>query len=275
MIDLSFWFMFPIAVAIATIAIMAGIGSAIMFAPFFMLVLKLDPLLALGAGLAIEFFGVSSGLIGYLGKREVSFDIAKKIVIFTVPATIAGVFLGRLIPPFVLQIMLGLLLLYLTSQFLLGGKECQPKDLRCTGVSGISGQWDITWTTKLYGLFGGLIVGMISAGLGEINEFTFLRRMKLPVAVASATSVFLVAMSAFSGSIFHAYFLITERSVSVFSEVASVLVFTVPGVIVGAQVGVILANNTNPRVMGKFVGVLFLILAILTILLVLQALGLT
>ena len=56
MIDPGLWFMFPVAIGIATIAMMAGIGGAILFAPFFMLVLKLDPLIALGAGLVIEFF---------------------------------------------------------------------------------------------------------------------------------------------------------------------------------------------------------------------------
>ena len=61
MIDTGLWFMFPVAVGIATIAMLAGIGGAVMFAPFFMLVLRLDPLIALGAGLAIEVFGVSSG----------------------------------------------------------------------------------------------------------------------------------------------------------------------------------------------------------------------
>ncbi|MEE8414096.1 MAG: sulfite exporter TauE/SafE family protein [Dehalococcoidales bacterium] len=268
MIDFSFWFMFPVATAIATIAMMAGIGGAIMFSPFFMLVLKLDPLLALGAGLVIEFFGFSSGMIGYWRKHEINFDIVKKIVFFTVPATVAGVFLGRVVPAYVLQIMLVLLLLYLAFQFLVRGKECQPKDPRCTGVSGIIGNWEVSWTTKLASLFGGLIVGMISAGLGEINELTFLKRMKLPVPTASATSVFLVAMSATAGSAIHAYFLITERNVSAFNQVASMLVFAVPGVIVGAQIGVLLANKINPRVMSMFVGILFSILAVFTLLLV-------
>ena len=42
------------ALSIATIAMPAGIGGAVMVTPFFMLVSKLDPLLALGVGLAIE-----------------------------------------------------------------------------------------------------------------------------------------------------------------------------------------------------------------------------
>ncbi len=268
MIDTSLWFMFLIGTGIATIAMMAGIGGAVLFAPFFMLVLKLDPLIALGAGLIIEFFGFSSGVIGYWRKKEIDFGLVKRIIIFTVPATVAGIFLGRLIPAFILQVMLALLLFYLAYQFLFTGKECIPKDPRCTRASGVSGTWVVTRVTRLTSLMGGLLVGMISAGLGELNELNFLKRMKLPVATASATSVFLVAVSATAGSILHAYFLVRQGDASIFSNVISILVFTVPGVIVGAQIGVFLANIINTAIMGKVVGALFLILAVLTVRLV-------
>ena len=260
--------MFPVGVCIATIAMMAGIGGAVLFAPFFMLVLKLDPLIALGAGLVIEFFGFSSGVIGYWRKKEINFAIVKQIVIFTVPATIVGVILGRVIPTFTLQIMLALLLFYLAYQFLFQGKECLPKDPRCTGISTNHGEWAVTRMTKGTSFLGGLLVGMISAGLGEINELNFIKRMKLPVASASATSVFLVAMSATVGSFFHAYFLVRQGEMSIFTDVISLLIFTVPGVIVGAQTGVLLANIIKLTFMGKFVGILFLILGVLTLLLV-------
>jgi hypothetical protein len=268
MIDPSFWFMFPIGIGIATIAMMAGIGGAVLFAPFFMLVLKLDPLIALGAGLVIEFFGFSSGVVGYWRKKEINFGIVKQIIIFTVPATMAGVILGRVFPAYILQVMLALLLFYLAYQFLFKGKSCLPKDPRCTGISAIRGKWIVTPMTRGTSFLGGLLVGMISAGLGEINELNFLKRMKLPVASASATSVFLVAMSATVGSFFHAYFLIRQGEVSIFADVISLLIFTVPGVIVGAQIGVALANILKLTHMGKFVGILFLILGVLTLLLV-------
>jgi len=69
-------------------------------------------------------------------------------------------------------------------------------------------------------------------------------------------------------SIFHAYFLLKEGNLSVFTDVISILVFTVPGVIVGAQIGVFLANRINARLMAKIVGVLFLVLAVPTLMLV-------
>ena len=268
MIDVSFWFMFPLGIGIATVAMMAGIGGAVLFAPFFMLVLKLDPLVALGAGLVIEFFGFSSGVIGYGRKKEINFSIVKQIVVFAVPATLAGVLLGRVIPAFILLIMLALLIFYLAYQFLFQGKECLPKDPRCTGISTTRRKWAVTPMIRATSSLGGLLVGMISAGLGEINELNFLKKMGLPVATASATSVFLVAMSATVGSVFHAYFLVRQGEMNIFADVISLLVFTVPGVVVGAQIGVLLANVTNASLMGKFVGILFLIVGVLTLLLV-------
>ena len=88
----------------------------------------------------------------------------------------------------------------------------------------------------------------------------------MPVPAASGTSVFLVAMSAIIGVCTHTYFLFSAGDIAVFSRVLSLLIFTVPGVVLGAQVGVLLSNRINRQSMGKFVGVLFVILAILTIL---------
>ncbi len=90
----------------------------------------------------------------------------------------------------------------------------------------------------------------------------------MSVPSASATSVFLVAMSATVGSLFHAYFLVSQGDTSIFTNVISLLVFTVPGVITGAQIGVVLANIVKAGLMGKFVGALFAILGVLTLLLV-------
>ncbi|GAI87516.1 unnamed protein product [marine sediment metagenome] len=245
---------------------LVGIGGAVMFTPFFMLVLRLDPLIALGVGLTIEVFGFSSGVIGYLRKKVINFSVVKQVIVLTIPATVVGVVLGRLVPAFVLKILLSLLILYLAYQFLLEGKECLPKDPRCTGVSTSSERLNLTKMVKVTSMLGGLLVGMISSGLGEVNELNFLKKLKMTVPVASGTSVFLVAMSAIVGVCAHTYFLICQGELLIFTNVISLLIFTVPGVVLGAQAGVTLSNIINRKSMGKFVGALFAVLAILTFL---------
>ena len=266
MIEIEFWFMFPVAVVIASIAMMAGIGGAVLFSPFFILVLRLDPLIALASGLAIEIFGFTSGVIGYWRKHSIRFDIVRQLIILTLPATIVGVMVGRLVPAIALKIILGVLILFLAYQFLFRGRECTPKDPRCTGVSREPARVRITPCIRGSSVCGGLLVGMISAGLGETNELNFLQRLKLPVPLASGTSVFLVAASAIVGVATHAFFLVTREDVTALTDAASILVFAIPGVVIGAQIGVFLANRVNPRSMGKFIGVLFALLAVLTFL---------
>jgi len=83
-------------------------------------------------------------------------------------------------------------------------------------------------------MLGGLLVGMISSGLGEVNELNFLKKLKMTVPAASGISVFLVAMSAIVGVCAHKYFLIRQGELSIFTNVISFLIFTIPGVVLGA-----------------------------------------
>ncbi len=50
-ITLDNWFLFPSSIAIATIATVSGIGGTVFFSPLFMLVLKLEPSVAIDGSL--------------------------------------------------------------------------------------------------------------------------------------------------------------------------------------------------------------------------------
>ena len=67
------WFMFPISILIATIAMSSGVGGAIFFAPILLLGLGLPPEVAIGVGLITEVFGFTSGVVAYLRRKLVDF----------------------------------------------------------------------------------------------------------------------------------------------------------------------------------------------------------
>lgn len=262
MIDTGFWYLFPISILIASIAMMAGIGGAVLFSPLFMLVFGMDPVQALAAGLVIEVFGFSSGVFGYMREDSIDFRIVRKLIIVTLPGTILGVIIGRYIPGWMLKLMLACLLIYLSYQFLVKDKECLPKHPRFTRKKGRAPADMIGSSIKASNAVGGAILGMISSGLGEINEYNFLKKLKLPLHLASGTSVYLVATSAIVGVVIHGFFILREG----FSpHILSLLLFAVPGVVTGAQVGVWLSSKIRTD-MGKYVGTLFLLLGIITLL---------
>lgn len=47
-LTLDYWYLFPISLVVATIAMATGIGGAVFFSPIFLLWLKLEPSVAVG-----------------------------------------------------------------------------------------------------------------------------------------------------------------------------------------------------------------------------------
>ncbi len=79
-----YWFMFPVAICVATIAMLSGIGGAALFTPIFMIIFPiLGPeyafesiAVAIGVALLTETFGFSSGFVGYYYKHLIDFSTA-------------------------------------------------------------------------------------------------------------------------------------------------------------------------------------------------------
>jgi hypothetical protein len=99
-LSLEFWYLFPVSMLIATIAMSTGIGGAVFFSPLFMLALKLEPKIAVGAALITELFGFSSGLIAYYKTKLIDFKLAKNLLVFSVPAAIVGAYYAEMVPPY-------------------------------------------------------------------------------------------------------------------------------------------------------------------------------
>ena len=67
---LELWWVFPVSILFSTIAIGSGVSGALFFSPFFMLVVGLSPVQAVGAGLLTEVFGMGNGLRSYVRARS-------------------------------------------------------------------------------------------------------------------------------------------------------------------------------------------------------------
>jgi len=111
---------------------------------------------------------------------------------------------------------------------------------------------------------GGLFVGMISTGLGELNGYFLLRRCRVPSRVAVATSVYVVALTALSASAGHAMHFL-RAGPDTLALVGSIAVFTIPGVVVGAQLGARLSSRIPQHTLERGLGVLFELVAVVTL----------
>ena len=285
-----YWFMFPVAMCVATTAMLSGIGGAAMFAPIFMIIFPiLGPeyslqsiAAAIGVALLTEVFGFSSGFIGYYRKRLIDFKSAIPFIIVGVPIGIVGaILLGTLGKhEEVLQGSYALLMLVLShiiikhhepksvdnenetpisenDGFAVGGpmRTIQDRDGRVYNYR-VPHQGKGALATGI----GGFLTGLLGVGIGEVVMPQLVKRNQVPIPVAAATSVFVVIVVVASASFTQITTLIAQGGLN--SIPWNVVIYTIPAVIIGGQIGPHLQGKVSQRSMEKGIGYLFFLIGI-------------
>lgn len=271
----EFWHLFPLSIIIATLAMSTGIGGAVFFSPLFMLALKLEPKIAIGTALITELFGFSSGLIAYYKAKLIDFKLAKNLLIFSVPAAILGAYYADALPPVVLKAIFAVGLIFIGFQlFNAWRKEEREKRERehqlefqsnyeseLTDASGKVYRYTICNRNmgRSFAAIGGAFVGMISVGLAELQEYHLVARCKVPTPVAVATSIFVVVITVLVASIGH-FYEFAKAGGDELNQVVNLAIFTVPGVIIGGQIGPKLQKKLPEDKMKIGISILFILL---------------
>ncbi len=274
----EYWYTFPISIVIATIAMASGVEGATFFTPLFILGLKLPTEVAIGTGLITEVFGFSSGLFAYIKKGLIDYNLGRMLLMVSIPSALFGTWVAGFIPSDILKTILSVGLLVIASSFLRSPEEetIELLDQKNAQFESKTPQTCITANTgetfcyrisnrtegRLLTTIGGLFIGMVSTGLGEMNGFFLIQRCRVPSKVAVATSVFIVAITALIASIGHVV-QFAQAGGETLDTVLSLIIFTAPGVLIGAQFGSILANRLSQNVLERSMGVLFILVGIL------------
>jgi uncharacterized membrane protein YfcA len=278
---MEYWYMFPIAIAVATLANSAGIGGATFFAPLMLIVLGLPPEVAIGTALVTEVFGFASGVTAHARARTIDWVVAKRLILFAVPAGIVGSLIGGSIPEVVLKTVLGFGLLAIAVAFIRHvGHEAE--DASITRGEGVAQPYEERTVVSRDGeVFhyrlcrhregqlgagvGGLFVGLISTGLGELNSYALVKRCRIPTRVTVATSVVVVAATALAASATHMVDLAASSSDDL-RTVLRLVVFMIPGVIIGGQLGPQVVRRIDGDALIRALGWLFLVVGTITLL---------
>jgi len=278
---LQYWYMFPIAILIATIAMASGVGGATFFSPLFILALGLPPEVAIGTGLITEVFGFASGLFAYIRKRLIDFRLGLTLLMVTIPLALLGTWVAGLVHADILKVILGVGLFAVALSFLrapehkdvvrinhaideeYGGEKAETCLVTAEGEQVCYTVCNKTEGRLIAGV-GGLFVGMISTGLGELNGYFLLQRCRVPSNVSVATSVFVVALTALAASAGH-FARFTQTGGEVLNTVLSIVIFTVPGVIIGGQLGSRVASRVPQHTLERGLGLLFILVGALTL----------
>lgn len=292
-----YWFMFPVSIMVATTAMLSGIGGAALFMPLFILIFPLlgpeyplaSPVAAIAVALLTETFGFSSGFVGYYAKRLIDFGLSKTFLFVCVPAAIAGALLSHVIDPTLIRFAYGFLVLIL-AVILFRGHEVPTEEMydedmftdddgrlgsevnkeivynakrgqrETVGRDGRVYRYDMYHARKAPTGLGGFLTGLLSVGIGEVVMPQLVKGGKVPVPVAAATSILVVIITVFSASFTHIATLITEGGVDAVPW--HLVMYTIPGVIIGGQIGPRLQGKIHSHTMEKVIGGVFAVIGI-------------
>lgn len=283
-----YWFMFPVAICVATTAMLSGIGGAAMFAPIFMIVFPLmgpeyefDSIAAaIGVALLTETFGFSSGFVGYQRKRLIDYKSAVPFILVGVPIGITGAVLLTTFKEYEDALRGGYAVLILIISYELirhhdplpelhlehEPDNLQEHDRRPTIT--ITGRDGTTYSYKkprqgrgvLATGVGSFLTGLLGVGIGEVVMPQLARRNRVPVPVAAATSVLVVIVVVACASFTQISTLVAHGGVNAVPW--NVVVYTVPAVIIGGQIGPRLQGRVSQHTMEKAIGYLFLLIGL-------------
>lgn len=269
-----YWFMFPVAIVVATCAMLSGIGGAALFTPIFVLLFPIlgpeyvlaSTFAAISTALLTQTFGFLSGFIGYYRRRMIDFDLAVGFVKITVPIGILGALVAHSVHDGILIAAYAMLVLVLA----IGMLFLRKAPLSRPNYDDASRRPEIRSSDFYLAGGGAFLTGLVSVGIGEVL-ISRLTKRGIPVGIAAATSVAIVFATILAATTTLVTQLIRDGGVGAVPW--NLIMYEVPGVLIGGQIGPRLAGRVSQRTMERAIGMLFIFLAVAMMTVALRKLG--
>lgn len=286
-----YWFMLPVCVVVASVAMFSGISGAALLIPVFLIgfplldVPRLTPVEAVGVSLFLETSGFGTGVARYLRRGLVDWPTARALISVTLPLGAAGAVVARRAPVDILRLGYGVAMIGLAGLLArepstaeeataLAGARTGPAGRGTAGDPPVTGFRRVEtadgavyeWEDRPLGLqralsgAGAFVAGLISTGVGEATLPGLVRRLRFPVAVAAATSTVVVAGTVVGAAATHLVQLAAEGGIGAIPW--NLIVWAVPGAVIGATLGTRLQGRIDERASRRFFSVLFAVIGV-------------
>jgi hypothetical protein len=255
----AIWWVFPISFCICVIVTSLAMEGSVLFAPAFLFLLPLissafpemTPNEAIGVALSIGTFGYASASIGYLRQRIVDKSLAIRLIAVSVPLAIAARIISFSIPSAVIFMLFGMMLWILAFIVLRSyvlhrnarvptlavvGSRNGERELIARDGRNYRYSYMMNTTDRAYIGTGGVLVGLIGVGVGEIINTVLLVRHQLPARIAMGTSAVVVTATIISSALTHVAYVTLNGQGGVEFE-WRIVALAAPAVLIGGQVG--------------------------------------
>ncbi|MBI4527941.1 MAG: sulfite exporter TauE/SafE family protein [Deltaproteobacteria bacterium] len=240
----------PLGFVVGAYGTLIGAGGGFVLVPLLLIISPKDsPDLITSISLAVVFFNALSGSIAYARMKRVDFKSGKIFSIATIPGAILGALTTSYIPRKLFDIVFGVLMI-VASAYLLwqpgrageAGPAVPSKNHLTRSLIDAEGMRHTFSYNPALGiglsLFVGFISSLLGVGGGFIHVPALVHLLNFPVHVATATSHFILAIMALTGTLVHI-------ASGTFAHGARRTVGLAVGVVFGAQMGARLSTRLH------------------------------
>lgn len=249
---------FIISITAGVLGSILGLGGGIIITPVLTLFFGIDIKYAIGASIVSVIATSSGAAIAYIKDKITNIRIGMFLEIATTTGAITGAFLSGLINTKYLYLIFGMVLLYSVINMIKKSKSELPKNIETHPIAAklnLNGAYydkvlnqEIQYNvTGVYGGFGmmyvaGVISGLLGIGSGIFKVMAMDLFMKLPLKVSSATSNFMIGVTAAASA--GVYLIRGDIDPKISAPVAL-------GVLFGATIGTKVMQNLKSKTIRK------------------------
>ncbi len=251
--DLTYWYLFPIGIIIAILSMCAGISGANFWIPVYLFFIKVNPKIVFWLALLTMLFGFGSGVVRNIHQGTVNWYMVKQYLIPTVPAAVLGSLLTSYVNEKVLVFIFGsFILVYGTYLFIISITTSRKPQVKHRRIF-----WEI-------GVTAGFLKGLIATGLGKLIVPGMWNHEKIEhpshVIGSAVVIIFIVDIVAAVTRMNPLFVsgLIENRTILI-----NVLIFVLPSVVIGGQVGPRIIRDADGKHLKIFISMALIFVSIL------------
>ena len=259
---LNYLWLFPLGLLIGAFGTLIGAGGGFILVPILLILYPSENTeLITSISLAVVFFNALSGSVAYARMKRIDYKSGIIFALATIPGAILGAILTAYVPRRAFDLIFGVMMVIAGIMLWVTAKDDHA--VAQTHASSLAnGEKPKNWIVRevidaestryryaynpvigiVLSVFVGFVSSLLGVGGGFIHVPALTQLLNFPVHIATATSHFVLAVMAFTGTLVHVANGVFQHGVRR-TAVLSV------GVVLGAQLGAHLSN----RVGGKWI----------------------
>jgi uncharacterized membrane protein YfcA len=254
----EYLWLLPLGLLIGAFGTLIGAGGGFILVPILLLLYPKEPAeLVTAISLAVVFFNALSGSFAYARMKRVDYKSGIFFSIATIPGAIIGALTTAYIPRRIFDLMFGVLMIIAAIVLWLSAEDKHSKSPNGTPIKSKPNpslterhlvdaegtRYDYAFDLRLgiiISVFVGFISSLLGVGGGFIHVPALAHLLNFPVHIATATSHFVLAVMALTGTLVHI-------ATGVFIRGVRRLAFLAIGVLIGAQAGAWMSNRVGGK----------------------------